>query len=500
MMIRLCLAAIFSASCLVPVRAAEPKRPNILFAIGDDISWPHMSAYGCKFVQSPNFDRVAREGALFQNCFTANPKCSPSRASLLTGKQSFQLEEAADHNGIFPAKWRVYPDLLEDAGYHVGFTGKGWGPGSFERGGFTRNPAGPEYASNRLTPPTKGISPKDYAQNFADFLKARKPGQPFCFWYGGHEPHRSYEPGSGLRAGKKLEDVEVPPFLPDDPAVRSDLLDYALEIEWFDRHLGLMLEMLEAAGELENTLVVVTADNGMPFPRVKGNPYEMGHHLPLAIRWGARMKPGRVVSDLISFIDLAPTFLDVAGLKPHPQMTGRSFLDVLTSEKSGAVDPTRKFIVSMKERHDIGRVDNVGYPIRTLRTGDFLYIHNFKTDRPPAGTPETGYREIDDSPTKSLILEAHEKGPSKYYDLAFGMRPEEELYSVSDSGCANNLAADPHYAAIKKQMWEELQKYLTENGDPRILGNGDVFDHYEYLGATTRGGKNKQGPAKPDAN
>ena len=306
-------------------------------------------------------------------------------------------------------------------------------------------------------------------------------------------------PGSGLRAGKKLEDVEVPPFLPDDPAVRSDLLDYALEIEWFDRHLGLMLKTLEDAGELENTLVVVTADNGMPFPRVKGNPYKMGHHLPLAIRWGARMKPGRVVSDLISFIDLAPTFLAVADLPPHPQMTGRSFLDVLLSDKPGAVDPTRKFIVSMKERHDIGRVDNVGYPIRTLRTGDFLYIHNFKPDRPPAGIPETGYREIDDSPTKSLILEQQEKGASKFFDFALGMRPEEELYSVSDSACVNNLATDPHYATIKQQMWAELQKYLTENGDPRILGQGDVFDHYEYLGAKSKGGKSKAGPTIPDA-
>jgi N-sulfoglucosamine sulfohydrolase len=474
--------------------SAEPaKRPNILFCIGDDISWPHMSAYGCKFVKTPNFDRVAREGVLFQNAFTVNPKCSPSRAALLTGKQSFQLEEAADHFGIFPAKWRVYPDLLEEVGYHVGFTGKGWGPGDWQRGGFTRNPAGPEYAKNKLKPPTTGISPKDYAKNFEDFLKDRKPGQPFCFWYGGHEPHRGYEPGSGLKGGKKLEDVEVPACLPDDPIVRSDLLDYALEIEWFDTQLGLMLKTLEDLGELDNTLVVVTADNGMPFPRIKGNPYEMGQHLPLAMRWGARAKAGRTVEDLVSSIDMAPTYLEAAGLPVHPQMVGHSLVPVLTSEKSGIVDPQRNFVVSMKERHDIGREGDVGYPIRTLRTPDFLYIHNFKPERPPAGLAETGFREIDDSPTKSLELEQHEKGPSKFYDLAFGQRPEEELYRVGDLASTDNLANDPHYAETKKALWEQLQTYLKANGDPRILGQGDVFDHYEYVGARDKGGKNKGG-------
>src|SRR2546423_15478477 len=121
--------------------AAEPatKRPNILLAIADDVSWAHMSAYGCRFVKTPAFDRVAREGVLFNNCFTPTPKCSPSRAALLSGRNPWQLEEAADHYGIFPGKLTVFPDLLESAGYVVGFTGKGWGPGDWRKGGRTRN-------------------------------------------------------------------------------------------------------------------------------------------------------------------------------------------------------------------------------------------------------------------------------------------------------------------------------------------------------------------------
>lgn len=494
------MKALVSIFCLVAmmvgVLAAEgpAKKPNILFCIADDMSWPHASAYGCTFVKTPNFDRVAREGILFQNCFTVNPKCSPSRACLITGMYTWQLEEACDHHGIFPAKFKGYPDMLEDqAGYLVGYTGKPWAPGDWQAGGWKRNPAGEPFNQLSLKPPTTGIAKIDYAKNFEAFLAARKPGQPFCFWYGGHEPHRPYELGSGVRAGKKLSDVQVPDFLPDDEIVRSDLLDYALEIEWFDKHLGQMLDTLEKAGELENTIVIVTADNGMPFPRVKGNPYEMGHHLPLAIRWGAKIKPGRVVTDFISFADFAPTYLALIGAPPHPQMTGRSFLDVLLSDKSGRVDATRNFVVTGREREDVGRPGNVGYPIRTIRTDDFLYLHNFKPDRWPAVDPESNYADIDDSPTKSLLIEQQKKGDLKYYNLAMAKRPEEELYRVgTDPGCVTNVADDPAYAETKKQLAAKLEKFLREQKDPRILGNGDVFDHYDYKGSEAKKAKGEK--------
>jgi uncharacterized sulfatase len=375
----------------------------------------------------------------------------------------------------------------------VGFTGKPWAPGDWKGGGWPRNPAGAEFNKFGLKPPTTGISKVDYAKNFEAFLATRKPGQLFCFWYGGHEPHRPYEKGSGLRAGKKLSDAQVPDFLPDVDEVRSDLLDYALEIEWFDQQLGQMLDLLEKAGELDNTIVIVTADNGMPFPRVKGNPYEMGHHLPLAIRWGAKVKPGRVVTDFIEFTDFAPTYLALIGAPPHPQMTGRSFLDVILSEKSGRVDPTRNFVVTGREREDVGRPGNVGYPVRTIRTDDFLYLRNFKPERWPAVDPESNYADIDDSPTKSYIIEQQKNGESKYYNLAMGKRPGEELYRMgADPGCVTNVADDPAYAETKKQLAEKLEKFLRDQKDPRILGNGDVFDHYEYFGSEAKKAKGEK--------
>jgi uncharacterized sulfatase len=474
-------------TCLRGANAAEStahRPPNILLAIADDASWPHMSAYGCKFLKTPNFDRVAREGTLFNNCFTPTPKCSPSRAALLTGRNPWQLEEAADHFGIFSSKFKVYPDQLEAAGYHIGFTGKGWGPGDFLKGGFKHNPAGIQYNQLKAKPPTTGISPVDYAANFNAFLNARPKGEPFCFWYGGHEPHRPYELGSGVKSGKKLTDVDIAPYLPADDIVRSDVLDYALEIEWFDNHLGRMLKKLEEIGELDNTIVVVTSDNGMPFPRVKGHIFEDACHLPLAIRWGDGMKGGRTVDDFISFIDLAPTFLDAVKVKPADAMTGTSILSILQSSGSGQIDPKRDHVLLGRERTDIGRPGDVGYPVRAIRTRDYFYSHNFAPDRWPAGDPETGFTDIDDSPTKKDVLQLKVQGIYKWFDLAMGKRPAEELYEMkSDPGCVNNVAERADLADIRGRLWAQVQEELRAQNDPRMLGKGDAFDTYKYQGS-----------------
>jgi len=459
------------------------KKSNILFALADDAS--HMSVYGNKFVKTPNFDRVAKGGILFQNAFTTNPKCAPSRASILTGMHTWQLGPACNHFGVFPAKYSVYPDLLEkEVGYYVGYTGKGWAPGSWKKGGFNRNPAGNEYNSIRLNPPEYTlVSSIDYAANFCQFLSEKPKGKPFCFWYGGHEPHRPYNKGEGERAGKTRKDVQPPPYLPDDEIVKRDLLDYAFEIEWFDRHLGMMLNHLEKIGELDNTLVVVTSDNGMPFPRVKGQMYEHDFHLPLAISWPEIIKGGRIVKDLVSFIDFAPTFLEVAGIEIPSQMEGKSLTNVLKSSESEYIDKTRDRVFMGKERHDLGRENDVGYPVRCIRTPEYLYVRNFKPDCWPAGNPETGFTNCDSSPTKELVLKLNSQGNNFYFDLAFGKRPAEELYNIlEDPQCMHNLAECEDYQDLKEKLSKELVKKLKETNDPRILGKGDIFDNYQYVG------------------
>src|SRR5690606_31625878 len=338
---------------------------NILFCVSDDQSYPHASAYGSKFVNTPHFDRIAAEGALFNNAFSPSPGCSPTRAAFLTGLHDWQIEQAGTHASSFPAKYPVYPDLLEQSGYWVGYTGKGWGPGRWEDD-RPRNPAGAEFNEVQTEPGHKGISRVDYAANFDAFLAQRPADSPFCCWFGGSEPHRDFEAGVGLANGKKLADAEVPPFLPDREEIRSDLLDYAFEIEHFDDHLGRILQSLENAGELDTTLIIVTSDNGMAFPRAKANCYEYGIHMPLAIRWAGHVAPGRRVDDLVGFVDLTATILDAAGVE-HPgpyALSGRSIVDLLEAEGNGLLDPTRDAVYSSRERHSSSRYDNWTYPQR----------------------------------------------------------------------------------------------------------------------------------------
>lgn len=457
--------------------AIPAKRPNILFAMADDWSWPHASVYGETGISTPNFDRVAREGCLFDQAFTAAPQCAPNRAAILTGRNIWQLEEAGTHGSIFPNKFEVYPDILEDAGYHVGYTGKPWGPGNWGLGGWERNPAGDAYNDVKTKDmPTKSMRPVDYAGNFEVFLDARPDGAPFSFWFGCHEPHRNYERGSGVKSGKKIEDIRVPSFLPDTADVRSDLADYYLEIEWFDTHLGRMLDKLEAMGELDNTLVIVTGDNGMPFPGAKANLYEYGTHVPFAIRWPTRLHGWKQTDQLVSFVDIAPTILTAAGITPPQSMTGSSILPTGPGGRLGR----NEFVLTGRERHSHARYDNLGYPARAIRTPDFLYIWNVKPDRWPAGDPDKFY-DIDASPTKDSLLQDRQ-ARAMLYDHSFAKRPEEELYSVADPSCLKNLAADPANDSLRAELRAKLLRELKAHGDPRVTGNGDIFESYPRFG------------------
>jgi arylsulfatase A-like enzyme len=405
-------AALFAGITACAAPAAD--RPNILFAIADDLSYPHMSAYGTTWVTTPAFDRVASQGILFQNGYTPNAKCGPSRASVLTGRQAWELGQIGNHIAVWPANaFRTYVEALAEKGYHVGQTGKGWAPGRLESGSM-RSLTGRDFSERRLTPPTKGISANDYAANFAGFLDAKAPDQPWCFWYGASEPHRHYEYGSGVRVGgKKTSAIEnVPGFLPDNETVRNDLLDYALEIEHFDRHLGRMIALLEERGELDNTLIVITADNGMPFPRAKGMQYEYSNHVPLAMMWPKGIRnPGRVETSFVSFVDFAPTFLKIAGVDwKDSGMEPTSGKDLVELFADGYRKQDRSYIVLGQERHDYGRPMNQGYPIRSIIQEGWLYIHNLKPDLWPAGNPETGYLNTDGSPSKTAILDLRRQG------------------------------------------------------------------------------------------
>jgi N-sulfoglucosamine sulfohydrolase len=478
-------------------------RPNVLICVSDDQSYPHASAYGCKFVNTPNFDRIAREGVLYTNAFCSSPGCSPSRASLLTGLHPWQLKQAGTHASSFPFDYETYPYYFERStgrsDRQVGFSGKGWGPGHWQID-RAHDPTGWEYNEIEAEPQHKGIRRTDYAANFEAFLEKRT-GSGFYFWFGASEPHRDFEKGVGLAAGKRLDDVEVPAFLPDTDEVRSDLLDYATEIEHFDMHLGRMLDILESRDELDNTLIIVTSDNGMAFPRAKANCYEYGVHVPLAIRGprGGIRSPrgfdgGRVVNDLVSFVDLTATIYDVADSPWQAKnLPGRSLALAETRREAAIAKPASDVVYFGRERHSSSRHDNLGYPQRAIRTKDYLYIRNFKPDRWPAGDPQKfeedgslgpmhgGYHDIDACPTLDYLIEnRNDPAIRPYFLMSVDKRPADELYDIrNDPGCLHNLAGDIVHASARLGLAQRLLAYLRETGDPRVLGNGDIWETYE---------------------
>jgi uncharacterized sulfatase len=268
--------------------------------------------------------------------------------------------------------------------------------------------------------------------------------------------------------------------MPDTPEVRGDIADYLYEIQYFDRELGGILQLLQESGELENTLIVYTSDNGMPFPRAKANNYEYGVRVPLAIRWGSQIKNHMNVTDFVSLTDIAPTFLDLAGVEIPADMTGATLRQQLLANKSGRIDKNRNTVFSGFERHiRDARFKNHGYPSRAIHTDKFTYIQNMAPDRWPAGKPP-GMLDIDDgSPSKDMLQLRDRFGA--FIDLAAGRRPPEELYARDrDPYQMTNLAQDPEYQSIKTSLQERLLQEMQKSNDPWATGDGAIFDSYIY--------------------
>jgi arylsulfatase A-like enzyme len=449
--------------------ASAADRPNILFCLADDWGWPHAGAYGDPVVATPAFDRLAKEGVLFEHAYISSPSCTPCRNATVTGQQFYRLDHGANLHSTLDPKHPNFMFLLRQAGYQIGHWRKAWGPGDYKALGYKESPCGPSIS-------------------FDKFMNDRDRTKPFCFWFGTSDPHRSYKKGSGRASGVDIARVPVPDFYPDDPEIRSDIADYYFEVQRWDRDVAAAIKLLEDAGELDNTIIAMTGDHGMPFPRCKGNLYDWGARVPLAIRWGAKINRGRRVKDFASLTDLAPTFLEAAGVSIPDVMTGQSLVPLLTGE--GRINAQRDFVVFGRERHVPAQQipSLVGYPARAIRTDRWLLILNLEPDRWPAGVP-TGashpmdvHADCDNGPTKSFIVDHQGDAEyARYFDLCFAKRPAVELYDcAADSDQISNLAADPKHADTVRQLRDRLVAYLKATADPRFTDAEVKFDEYPY--------------------
>ena len=538
------LAWLLVLLCIAPARSAsamDQRQMNILFCFADD--WGrYASAYARhekqpspnQVVKTPNIDRVAREGALFRNAFVCAPSCTPCRSALLSGRYFFNCGQAAILSG---AKWDPsipsFPLLIHDAGYHIGETWKVWSPGTpndapfgggkfaYERGNLPNN-----FSENATKMVSEGKSlaeartaiERQVTDSFDAFLKDRKGREPWLYWCGPTTVHRTWIKGSGKALwGIEPNDLQgkLPPFVPDVPEVREDFADYLGEIQAFDSYVGLLLKRLEETGELGRTIVVISGDHGAPgFPGGKCNLYDFGVGVTLAIRW-PDMTPDRVIDDYVNLMDLAPTFLDIAGLPMPPGLSGRSLQPLLLSSRSGQIDPARTWVVTGRERHvDNAREGNKPYPQRALRTKDFLYVRNFAADRWPMGDPlavtddsapsqedleqntRLAFADMDAGPTKAWLI-AHRNDPQWkwHYDYAFAKRPAEELFDLkSDPYQIKNVAGDPKYADAKSRLSGQLMEVLHQARDPRVTEDPVPFESAPYTDLAEAPARNRRRP------
>ena len=425
-----------------------------------------------------------------------------------------------------------FPLLLRDAGYHIGKSYKVWSPGTpadapfggqkyaYERAGRAPNNFS-EETEDRLA---KGLNVEaarseilaQVRQNFGAFLADRKPGQPWLYFFGPTTTHRTWVKGSGLKHwGIDPERLKgkMPASLPDVPEVREDVADYLGECQAVDACVGTLMKRLEETGELERTVVVISGDHGMPgVPDGKCNLYSLGTSVALVIRWPGG-KAGRVIDDFVCLPDLAPTFMELGGVKIPEGVTARSLVPLLASDESGQVDPSRMCVLTGRERHVAGARDGkLPYPMRALHTRDFLYIRNFAPDRWPLGAPfaaagataalsaeelekntHYAFPDMDASPTKAwLVLNRDGLDWKWHYGRAFDKRPAEELYDLrSDRFQTRNVAADPRYAANLAELSAALTAKLRALKDPRVCEDPVPFEHPPFTDGEGRANKKR---------
>lgn len=404
------------------------NRPNILIFVVDDAGWRDFGAYGNDVIQTPNIDRLAKDGLLFERAFLTTAQCSPSRISILTGLYP-HATGAEDLHMPLPKGTRIVPDYLSKQGYYTGHMKKThYGP----------------HADAQFDWYSENLS-----EAFPSFLD--KAGQhPFFLWVGFADPHRPY--GDAPRVHEP-ESVRVPPYLADTPETRADLARYYDEVTRMDEQIGRFLEELDRWEQKENTLVIFLSDNGAPFPRAKGTVYDAGVRTPLIMRWPARIQAGNRHRGLASVIDLAPTLLELAGHSVPENMQGKSMLPLL-------FDPTlpgRQYVFSERNWHDCDE------HIRSLRTERYRLVRNAYTEL-PHGTPA----DIGGSPSfRSLIQLRQEKKLTHTQTRLFQVpRPRIEFYDLKkDPWEINNVAAHPDYWKRARELAVVLDEWIRETGD-----------------------------------
>ncbi|MCK5441448.1 MAG: sulfatase [Maribacter sp.] len=429
----------------------DKRQPNFIVFIADDAAWNDCGPYGNQAIKTPNINKLAEDGLVFDNAFLTASSCSPSRGSILTGRYPHSAGTQELHMP-FPEEQILFPGELQKAGYYTAIAGK-YHPGPWRA----------EFDSiYRYSGEPSGC------KQWVKAIQERPKDKPFFLWLASIDPHRDYEPNI-IPEPHNPEDVIVPPYLPDTDSIRKDLGLYYDEISRMDSYLGKVMEELKKQGVEDNTLVIYMADNGSPFPRSKTRLYDSGIKTPFIVRWPGVTTKARTRS-LVSSIDIAPTFCELAGANIPESFQGVSFTPILYDNSV----KTRDHIIGEHNWHDYQAHE------RAIRNHKFLYIRN-------------AFPELSASPSADVVrsityqemikLDKAGKLNEKQQDCFVKPRRAEELYDViNDPYQFNNLAEDQEYKEALTEMSRLLDTWIKETDD-KIPANPtpDKFDRWSGI-------------------
>jgi len=437
--IKNCLLLFFLFGCFT-IQANQ--KPNFVFIIADDVSWDDIGCYGNTVVKTPNIDKLAKEGLRFTNAFLTASSCSPSRCSIISGKYPHSNGAAELHTPL-PSSEIPFPLLLKEKGYYTAQAGK-WHMGPDVRCAFDK------YTDNDADKSVNGVGGEN---SWIPFLKERPKDKPFFFWFASFDAHRLWQADDFIVTHDPAT-VEIPPYFADTPETRQDIASYYNEIARFDYYVGKVREELEKQGVLDNTFIIVMADNGRPFPRCKTRVYDSGMKTPFIVYWPKGLKEKGVSSEsLISSVDIAPTILTLAGVSVPETYQGVSFLPIMKNTEA----EVRDMVFSEHNWHDYEAYE------RMARTRDFLYVYNARPNFSNCGPADSKC-----SPTQYALNKVRDEGkltPAQT-DVFLTPRPAEELFDLKlDNDQFLNVASVERYQKELERMRTLLKKWQKDTGD-----------------------------------
>ncbi len=431
-------------------------RPNFILLIADDMAWEDCGANGSRVVRTPNIDRLAKEGMRFTRGFVTASSCSPSRASIITGRYPHATDAEQLHWPL-PGGQVTFVEKLKESGYWTAAAGK-WHLGDAVKDRF--DVVKEASAAGFQLPTGKdgkigAMTASDNASGCAEWLptlKSRPEDKPFFLWFAAFDPHREYETNIIARPHWQHE-MEVPPYLPNVAATRIDLALYADEITRLDGFVGRVLDELDRSGQATNTCVLFISDNGRPFPREKTTLYDSGIRTPFIVRWPGVVKAGSVCTNLVSTVDIAPTFLEAAGLPVVSSFQGVSFMPMLENPAK----PVRRHVYAERHWHDFEALQ------RGVRDTRFKYIRNYLPE-----LPDTPPADALRSPTFEALVRLRGFDALDEHQLHCFVtpRPREELYDTeNDPHELNNLVGVRSLGIKLNELRKALAEWQKETGD-----------------------------------